>query len=93
MDCHEESYSLCPSRRLEIPALPLHGKSFRNGVRFSVQTTSCGKLPWSKCNPPDEEWLPSGENERTGRMVLVKSIKLMEAQKSPDKAFVNVSHL
>ncbi|KAI7139069.1 hypothetical protein KC337_g89 [Hortaea werneckii] len=40
MVCQFASKTLWPSSRLEIPALPLHGRSFRNGVRFSVQTTS-----------------------------------------------------
>ena len=47
--CHEASKSLCPSRRVEIPALPLHGSSFKKGVRFSVHTTSLGSVPCNRC--------------------------------------------
>jgi len=43
--CHDESNNLCPSKRLEIPALPLHGSSFKKGVKFSVHTTSLGNVP------------------------------------------------
>ena len=91
--CQDASKSLWPSRRLDIPALPLHGSNLRNGVRFSVQTTSCGRDPcsrWRFC----EEVLgctPSGSNVRMGRMVLVESIKFKEAQNKPDNAFVNDS--
>ena len=46
--CQEASKSLCPSRRVDIPAFPLQGSSLRNGVRFSVQTTSWGRVPWSR---------------------------------------------
>lgn len=45
MACQEESKSLWPSSKLDIPALPLQGRSFRNGVRFSVHTTSAGNVP------------------------------------------------
>jgi hypothetical protein len=45
MLCHDASNSLCPSSSVAIPAFPLHGKSFKKGVRFSVHTTSCGSTP------------------------------------------------
>lgn len=50
MLCHDASNSLCPSNRLEMPAFPLHGSIFRNGVRFSVQTTSPGRVPCRRCS-------------------------------------------
>src|SRR5450432_1774811 len=43
--CQEASKSLCPSNKLDIPAFPLQGRSFKKGVRFSVQTTSLGNVP------------------------------------------------
>lgn len=93
MLCQLASNSLCPSSRLLIPALPLHGKSFKNGVRFSVQTTSLGNVPWSRCRFCSEAslWLPRGSNDITGRVVRVESMKLREAQKRPESAFVRVS--
>ena len=94
MLCHEASNSLCPSSRLEIPALPLHGRSFRNGVRFSVQTTSCGSTPCSSLmfGVLSSGWSPSGWKDMTGRMVRVESMKFREAQKRPDSAFVRTNH-
>lgn len=94
MLCHDASNSLCPSRRLEMPALPLHGSSFKNGVRFSVHTISCGKTPCSRCSlSRADPWSPSGRKDMTGRVVRVSSMKLREAQNKPDRAFVSVSHL
>jgi len=95
MLCQDASKSLWPSRRLEIPALPLHGKSFRKGVKFSVQTTSWGRTP---CNNLRLELVvafgrvPSGSKDMTGRVVRVLSIKLRDAQKRPESAFVKTSH-
>lgn len=95
MLCHEASNSLWPSSRVEIPALPLHGRSLRKGVKFSVHTTSRGRTPCSKCIFASVAfgWSPSGRKDMTGRIVLVESIKLSEAQKRPDNALVRVSHL
>jgi len=93
IDCHAESNNLWPSNKLDIPALPLHGKSFRNGVRFSVQTISLGRVPCRSWRRESEalEWWPSGSNVNTGRMVRVESMKFKEAQKRPDKALVKRS--
>ena len=95
MLCQDASNNLCPSNKLAIPALPLQGKSFRNGVRFSVHTTSWGSTPYKSCVfvAAELRWLPSGWKDMTGRVVRVPSIKLREAQKRPDSAFVSVSHL
>jgi hypothetical protein len=76
-----------------MPALPLHGSSFRNGVKFSVQTTSWGSTPYSRCILSTVEWSPSGWKDMTGRVVRVPSMKLSEAQKRPERALVSVSHL
>lgn len=94
MLCHEASKSLCPSKRLEIPAFPLHGRSFKNGVKFSVQTTSRGKLPCRRCSLGKEllEWSPVGLKAITGLVVLVESMKLREAQNKPDRALLRVIH-
>lgn len=95
MLCHDESNNLCPSSRLAIPVLPLHGNSFRNGVRFSVHTTSRGRVPCRRCkfDAVASAWSPSGWKDMTGRIVRVPSMKLREAQNRPDSAFVRVSHL
>lgn len=92
MLCQAASNSLCPSRRLDIPALPLHGKSFRNGVKFSVQTTSRGRLPCRRWSFDKEafEWSPAGSKVITGLVVLVESIKLSDAQNRPDRALLRV---
>jgi hypothetical protein len=77
-----------------MPALPLQGSSLRNGVRFSVQTTSRGSVPYSEwlLDGVVFEWSPSGWKDMTGRVVRVESMKLSEAQKRPDRALVSVSH-
>jgi hypothetical protein len=95
MTCHEASKSLWPSSRLDIPAFPLHGSSFKKGVRFSVQTTSCGRAPCSSCRfgSMDAGWMPSGSNEFTGLIVRVESMKFRDAQKRPESAFVSANHL
>lgn len=92
--CQDASNNLCPSSKEAIPALPLHGNNFKNGVRFSVQTTSRGNVPYRRCvfAAVVFGWLPSGWKDMTGRVVRVPSMKLREAQKRPDKAFVSVSH-
>lgn len=91
--CHEASNSLWPSSSVAMPAFPLHGSSFRKGVRFSVQTTSCGSTPYNKFMFVVVEWSPSGWKDMTGRVVRVPSMKLSEAQKRPERALVRVSHL
>src|SRR5271169_2095808 len=94
MLCQDASKSLCPSSRLDIPAFPLQGKSFKKGVRFSVQTTSLGNVPCKRCKfgNIDSECAPAGANDITGRIVRVESIKLRDAQKRPDNALVKISH-
>lgn len=92
--CHDASNSLCPSNKLDMPALPLQGNSFKNGVRFSVQTTSRGRVPWSRCKYDKEafEWSPVSSKDAAGRVVRVKSMKLSEAQNRPDRALFKVIH-
>lgn len=62
MLCHDASNSLCPSSKLEIPALPLHGSNLRKGVKFSVHTTSLGSVPCRRCRFERValEWSPAG---------------------------------
>jgi hypothetical protein len=93
MLCQLASNSLCPSKRLDIPALPLQGSSFKKGVRFSVHTTSLGKVPCSRCRFDSVEFAcPAGWKDITGRVVRVESMKFSEAQNRPDSAFVKVNH-
>lgn len=77
-----------------MPAFPLQGRSFRNGVKFSVQTTSRGKLPCNRCRLDKEafEWSPAGSKVITGLVVRVESIKLSDAQNRPDNALFRVIH-
>ena len=92
MLCQDASNNLWPSNKLEIPAFPLHGRSFKKGVRFSVHTTSPGSVPWRRWRRFKSGWSPAGSNDATGRVVRVESTKFREAQKSPDKDCVNVIH-
>lgn len=92
IDCHAASKSLCPSNKLDMPAFPLQGMSFRYGVRFSVHTTSRASCPWRRCSCADEfRALPAGGKIFLGLTVRVESIKFREAQNRPDKVFVRVS--
>jgi hypothetical protein len=81
--CHEASNNLCPSKRLEIPAFPLQGNSFKNGVKFSVHTTtsSLGNVLCNKYRFDSVElvWPTAGWKEITGLVVLVESMKFNEA--------------
>lgn len=95
MLCHEASKSLCPSNKLAMPAFPLQGSSFRKGVRFSVQTTSRGRVPCSRYDLSGgilRRWL-AGSKVILGLVVRVESMKLSEAQNKPDKALFKVTHL
>ena len=93
--CHDASKSLCPSRRLAIPALPLQGNNFRNGVRFSVQTTSRGRVPCSRYKSSLKLFGGSlvGSKVIFGLVVRVESMKLSEAQNKPERALLRVTHL
>lgn len=92
--CHDASKSLCPSNRLAMPALPLQGSSFRKGVRFSVHTTSRGKVPCNKCRSSRRlaEGSLEDSNAILGREVRVESMKLREAQNNPERALFRVTH-
>ena len=94
MVCHDASNSLWPSNKDAMPAFPLQGKSFKNGVKFSVHTTSLGSVPYNKCifSAFPFGWSPSGLKDITGLVVRVSSMKFSEAQKRPERAFVRVSH-
>jgi hypothetical protein len=78
-----------------MPAFPLHGNSFKNGVKFSVHTTSRGNVPCNRCKFDNVvlAWPTAGWKDMTGLVVLVESIKFSEAQKRPESAFVRVNHL
>ena len=93
--CHEASKSLCPSSKLAIPALPLHGSNFRKGVKFSVQTTSLGSVPCRRYRLSEDEFdtLLAGSKVNLGLVVLVESMKLSEAQNRPERALFSVTHL
>jgi len=93
MLCQDASKTLCPSSKLDMPALPLHGRSLRKGVRFSVQTTSPGRTPCKKWSCWPISWSPVGEKESVGLVVRVESMKLIEAQNKPDSDWVRVDHL
>ena len=93
--CQDASKSLCPSSKLAIPALPLHGSNFRKGVKFSVQTTSLGSVPCKRYKSSEDEFgmLLAGWNVILGVVVLVASMKLREAQNKPERALFSVTHL
>ena len=78
-----------------MPALPLHGSSFRKGVKFSVQTTSRGKVPCNKYKSSRDlgNGLLVESNVILGLVVRVESMKLSEAQNSPERALFSVTHL
>lgn len=44
--CQSASKSRCGLSSVAIPERDLQGSSFRNGVRFSVQTCSDGSVAW-----------------------------------------------
>ena len=63
-------------------------------MRFSVQTTSRGREPcrrWRFCDGTSPS-SPSRSKVRRGLVVLVESIKLSEAQKRPDRAWLRLVH-
>ena len=62
--------------------LESHGKSFFQGVRFSVQTSSLGSAACLKRLEfvPKSEEIPSLLNESLGLVVVLLSMKLSEAQ-------------
>lgn len=95
MLCHEASNSLWPSKRLAMPAFPLQGRSFKKGVKFSVQTTSRGRVPCSRRmfsrGVPQRSLV--GSNVNSGLVVRVESMKLREAQNKPESALFRVTHL
>lgn len=78
-----------------MPAFPLHGSNFRKGVKFSVQTTSRGRVPCNKYRSSEEllERSLAGSNVNWGLVVLVESTKLSEAQNNPERALFKVTHL
>ena len=77
-----------------MPAFPLHGNNFRKGVKFSVQTTSRGRVPCSRKSLTSGEFgrMPVGSKVIRGLVVRVESMKLREAQNSPERALFKVTH-
>jgi hypothetical protein len=65
------------------------------GVRFSVHTTSRGKVPCSRYRFSIEALVPllAGSKVILGLVVRVESMKLREAQNSPESALFSVTHL
>ena len=87
MPCQSASNRRCGFRRLAIPEKALHGRSLRNGVKFSVQTCSEGRDAWrSWWGTPQSGRLPSGWNESTGDVVRCSSSAPRDAQNNPERA-------
>ena len=75
--------------KLAMPEKDLHGRSFRKGVRFSVQTFSDGNDAcriWCGASHCGSD--PSGRKDCVGEVVRNSSIEPREAQKRPARAFL-----
>lgn len=93
MPCQSASKRRCGFNKLAMPDKDLHGKSFRNGVKFSVQTCSEGRDAWRiRWGIPQSGNSPSGSNERVGDVVRSSSSDPREAQKRPARAFRRPFH-
>src|SRR4051812_24895038 len=70
-----------------MPALSRHGRSFSQGVRFSVQTASRGNAPYRR--------LPSFDlnPQRGAEKAVEDSKKLIDAQNRPDNVCVRFFHV
>lgn len=64
-------------------------------MRFSVQTTSLGRVPCRRYRFCDVVFdiLLAGSKVILGLVVLVESMKLSEAQNRPERALFSVTHL
>jgi len=93
MPCQLASNNRCGLSKLAMPEKDLHGRSFRKGVRFSVQTFSDGKeacrIWWGASHWGRE---PSGRKVCVGEVVRNSSIEPREAQKRPARAFLRPFH-
>lgn len=93
MPCQSASKRLCGLSRLAMPDKDLQGSSFKNGVRFSVQTFSEGSVPCRNlCGEPHSGNEPSGRNVITGDVVRCSSSEPRDAQNRPLRAFLNPFH-
>lgn len=73
-----------------MPARAGHGRSFRNGVRFSVQTRSAGSVAWRRVcvrGAGSRGRSPVCGKARVGDVVCSVSMLPSEAQKSPESEF------
>jgi len=71
------------------------GRSFSHGVRFSVHTISRGRAEYLIHRESNAEYhsaRPVGRKLQWGITVALESMKLREAQKSPDSALTNSAH-
>jgi hypothetical protein len=90
--CQSASNSLCGFSRLAMPERDLQGRSFRNGVRFSVQTCSDGRVPCRNWYSDDRGRSPSGRNVSEGDDVRCSSIDPSDAQNNPAKLLRSPRH-
>ncbi len=70
--CQLASKTLCGSSKAAMPAREGQGRSFRNGVRFSVQTRSAGSVAWRRlclCGAGNRGRSPVGGKARVGEVV------------------------
>jgi hypothetical protein len=84
-----------PSHWCSILTFESHGRSFFHGVKFSVQTTSLGRVEYLS----RDEFLarlegtaPVGGKLKFGLKLLSFSTKFKEAQNNPDNALVSIFH-
>lgn len=76
------------SSRAATPARVEQGRSFRNGVRFSVQTRSASSVAWRRlclCGASSREGSPIGGNARVKEVVCRASILLSDAQNRSER--------
>jgi hypothetical protein len=95
MPCQSASKRRCGFSSRARPERPLHGRSFRKGVRFSVQTCSDGKDAWrSACGRVcgHAGRAPSGVKARVGEVVRCSSREARDAQKRPASALRRSRH-
>ena len=73
-----------------MPARDGHGRSLRNGVRFSVQTRSAGSVAWRRVYASGvgrRGRSPVGRKACVGEVVWRASMLPREAQNSPESEF------
>jgi hypothetical protein len=88
--CQLASKILCGSSRAAMPARAGQGRSFRNGVRFSVQTRSAGSVAWRRLclyGAGNRGRSPVGGKARIGEVVCSVCIWPSDAQNKPESEF------